>query len=297
MEPDLRRRVEALLGGRVATASAVGGGYTPATRQSITLDDGRRAFVKAGTDPLTAGWLHSEWAVYDALRAPFQPTVLGWDPDDPPILVLEDLSREVWPPPWDEGRVAQVRSMLAGVHATPPPDFLPPARTTFPADAGWREVARDPVPFLSLGLASRPWLDRALPRLLEAEAAGPIEGDALVHFDVRSDNLCLRAGGALLVDWNIASIGDPTLDVAFWLPSLEAEGGPSPEAILPEAPEAAAVVAGFFAARAGLPVIPHAPRVRTVQRSQLGTALPWAVRALGLPPLDGSPGPASARPG
>ena len=38
------------------------------------------------------------------------------------------------------------------------------------------------------------------------------------------------------------------------------------------------------AARAGLPGISDAPRVRLVQRQQLQTALPWAARALGLPP-------------
>jgi len=43
--------------------------------------------------------------------------------------------------------------------------------------------------------------------------------------------------------------------------------------------------AGFFAARAGLPEISDAPQVRTVQRQQLETALPWAARALDLPPL------------
>jgi hypothetical protein len=69
------------------------------------------------------------------------------------------------------------------------------------------------------------------------------------------------------------------------LPSLHYEGGPPPEAILPGAPEVAAWVAGFFAARAGLPIIPDAPAVRRVQREQLSTALPWAQRALGLAAL------------
>jgi hypothetical protein len=46
----------------------------------------------------------------------------------------------------------------------------------------------------------------------------------------------------------------------------------------------AALVSGFFAARAGLPVIPQAPRVREVQRVQLAAALPWAARVLDLPP-------------
>ena len=49
----------------------------------------------------------------------------------------------------------------------------------------------------------------------------------------------------------------------------------------------AAVISGFFAERAGKPVIPTAPRVRVVQTQQLRTALPWAARALGLPALDG----------
>ncbi|MGH3031166.1 MAG: hypothetical protein ACRDNE_10445 [Gaiellaceae bacterium] len=76
--------------------------------------------------------------------------------------------------------------------------------------------------------------------------------------------------------------------MAAWLPSLEAEGGPPPEALLPEAPEAAAFMSGFFAARAGLPPIPTAPHVREIQLAQLLTALPWAARALGLPPPQAS---------
>lgn len=76
------------------------------------------------------------------------------------------------------------------------------------------------------------------------------------------------------------------MDIAAWPPSLEAEGGPPPERILPGEPEAAALVSGFFAARAGLPAPTTAPRVRTVQLAQLRTALPWATRELDLPPPD-----------
>ena len=48
-----------------------------------------------------------------------------------------------------------------------------------------------------------------------------------------------------------------------------------------------ALVAGFFASRAGLPIIPEAPRLREVQRVQLEAALPWAAWALGLSAPDG----------
>jgi hypothetical protein len=52
-----------------------------------------------------------------------------------------------------------------------------------------------------------------------------LAGDALVHVDVRSDNVCFRDGHALIVDWVAAGIANPDLDVAAWLPSLAAEGG------------------------------------------------------------------------
>ena len=68
---------------------------------------------------------------------------------------------------------------------------------------------------------------------------------------------------------------------------VHAEGGPPPEAILPDAPALAAWVAGFFCAYAGEPPIPEAPHVRPLQLQQARTALPWAARALGLPPPEG----------
>jgi len=91
----------------------------------------------------------------------------------------------------------------------------------------------------------------------------------------------------VFIDWNHACSANPRLDLGAWLPSLAWEGGPAPERILPDAPEVAAWISGFFASRAGLPQIPDAPYVRKVQREQLSTALPWALRALGLPPLPG----------
>jgi hypothetical protein len=104
---------------------------------------------------------------------------------------------------------------------------------------------------------------------------------------LRSDNICLTESRAIFVDWNLACLSNPKLDLGFWLPSLAYEGGPEPETILPDAPEIAAWVAGFFAARAGRPEIHDAPRVRLVQRQQLETALPWAVRSLDLPRIVG----------
>jgi hypothetical protein len=102
---------------------------------------------------------------------------------------------------------------------------------------------------------------------------------------LRSDNLCLTPKGVKLIDWAEACRSAADVDLGFFLPSLAHEGGPEPDTIQPGRPDIAAVVSGFFAARAGLPDVPKAPFVRRVQREQLGTALPWAIRALGLPPV------------
>ena len=124
--------------------------------------------------------------------------------------------------------------------------------------------------------------------MLSAASAGAhVDGDRLLHFDVRSDNLCFRDGRAVLIDWNFACVGEPVFDVAAWLPSLHAEGGPPPEQVLETSDEVAAIaslLAGYFGWRGAHPGIPQAPHVRPLQRRQASTALPWAARALGLPP-------------
>src|SRR5215204_1997175 len=75
---------------------------------------------------------------------------------------------------------------------------------------------------------------------------------------------------------------NPDLDLAGWAASLHLEGGPPPHELLPGAGGLAAVLAGFFASRAGLPPPPTAPGVRAFQLAQGRVAIPWALRELGL---------------
>ena len=283
LTPLERARAEAVLGWRPSIWRPVFGGYTPARRYAVA-DGERRAFVKVASNRVTARMLRSEARAYGAARGPFMPRFIGWADDaETPLLAIEDLSDAVWPPPWTTAQIDQALAAIEAMHAmrVDLPTLLELDRGV--AD-GWRAVARDNAPFLSLGVASQSWLETALPALVEAEARCPVEGDALAHYDLRSDNICFAASGVKFVDWAAAARGNPALDLGFWLPSLELEGGPPPEAILPGHPEVAALISGYFAARAGLPIIPSAPRVRDIQRAQLATALPWAVRALGLPP-------------
>jgi hypothetical protein len=289
--PDDVDRIERALGWRPTAfrpATAERGPSATAARWIVADHDGpgvgrRSAFVKIGATDLTADWTRTEYRNYRSLRGWFLPDVLGFDDDgERPVLALEDLSAADWPPPWTDERVAAVRDALAAIRATRPPDHL--IRRNVDAGADWQAVAAEPAPFLALGLCTRAWLDAALPALIAAAASAPLAGEALVHLDIRSDNLCIRDGRAIVIDWNHAVVANPDLDVAFWLPSLHAEGGPTPESILPDAHELAAWVAGFFCAGAGNAPIVEAPHVRPLQLKQSRTALPWAARALGLPP-------------
>lgn len=284
--PDDVDRMERALGWRPTAFRLAPVDRGPASRWIVAADaagGGRRsAFVKIGATSLTAHWTRTEARNYQGLHGWFLPELLGYDDDGVrPALAIEDLSDADWPPPWDDARIAAVLDGLAAIHATPPPVSLAPVATDSGAD--WRSVAADPALFLSVGLCSERWLEAALPALIDAASSAPLTGSALVHLDIRSDNLCFREGRVVVIDWNHATVANPDLDVAFWLPSLQSEGGPPPEAILPDAPGLAAWVAGFFSARAGMPQPPNAPHVRPLQLTQARTALPWAARALGLP--------------
>lgn len=278
-------RMERALGWRPTRFRRAGEGRgASGTAARWIVGDGRvSAFVKVGATDLTAAWTRAEHRNYMALEGWFLPRVLGFDDDGVrPVLAVEDLSEADWPPPWSDGGVAAVLDALSAVSRTTVPEHLLDRAPEL--GGGWADVAGNPAAFLGLGLCSPSWLDAHLGSLVAASADAPVSGTSLLHLDVRSDNLCLRGGRALLVDWNAAAVGNAALDVAFWLPSLSAEGGPAPEAILPSSPALAALVAGFFCSRAGGDVIPEAPHVRPLQLQQARIALPWAARALDLPP-------------
>jgi hypothetical protein len=278
--------VAAALGGAPARRERVAsGGYGRNTAHwRVELRDGRRAFLKVALDDVSAEWLRQEWAVYSAVTGTFMPELLGWaDEGSGTVLAIEDLGDAYWPPPWSAEQVDTVLATLAVVAETPPPAGLPALADLRGRLDGWPDVAADPEPLLATGVCSRTWLEAALPSLLEASAACRLDGSDFLHLDVRSDNLCFADGDLRLVDWNLACVGNGLLDVVAWLPSLRLEGGPEPWELVGDSGGLAALIAGFFASRAGLPPPPTAPTVRAFQRRQAEVALPWAARELGLP--------------
>jgi len=282
-KPEAVTRAERLLGSDAESWTRVETrGYAANEHWTVVLRNGTRAFLKhAAPVAPCPQWLRDEERVYAAVAGPFMPELLAWEDADRPLLVLEDLSGARWTPPWEDGDVDAVLSALETLWSSPARAPLPSLEDR--RIPSWEHVAEDPAPFLSLGVADEHWLEAALPTLVEATERTPLAGDAVLHCDVRSDNLCIREGHGVLFDWNHACLGNPAADLAYWLPSLHLEGGPQPDEVTDAGNDFAAYVSGFFASRAGLPPPEGAPTVRAFQLAQLRVALPWACRVHAVP--------------
>jgi hypothetical protein len=284
---DDEERIAIATGARPLALDAVVGHGAPSHRRwRVRYDDRPPAFAKIAAFDYTAEWLRTEHANYEALAGqPYLSPVLGWHDDgEHPALVIEDLSDAIWPPPWTTERIDAVLDSLSAIQATPPPASIAGEfGALFDIHEGWDPMRADPSGALALGVFSRRWFEAYADTLAAAAGSADLGGDALLHGDVRSDNLCLRGGRAMLVDWNWACRGASTLDVLSWLPSLNHEGGPEPWALMPGHGTHAALLAGFFLEHAGREPIPQAPHVRQLQLDQGVVALRWACYELGIP--------------
>lgn len=280
-------RITLATGKRPTLLEPVAGHGAPSHRRwRVVFDDRPPAFAKVAAFDYVADWLRLEYRSYQALDGMrYLPALLGWyDDGDSPVLVIEDLSDATWPPPWSTEGVDAVLQALADVQATTTPTGIEDAfGALFDIHEGWDPMRADPTVALKLGVFDLLWFERYADDFARAAAMAELDGNALLHGDVRSDNLCLRNGRAVLIDWNWACVGAPELDLAAWLPSLHHEGGPEPWMLLPDAGPLAALLAGFFLEHAGRPAIPQAPHVRRLQLDQGVVALRWACRELGIP--------------
>jgi hypothetical protein len=290
MDQRLHNATVATLGSKPLTWARIQQGYAGYDRFRLELADGRSVFLKAAVNESTATWLRREWLAYEHACGPYMPVPLGFHDELYPVLFLEDLSGCFTAPPWNANKVVTVIAALDELADYDAPTELP-ALETQEWISGWDVVARDLAAFLSLGLCSPAWLERNLPYLIAASYSAPLAGSALVHADVRSDNIAFKDGQALFVDWSWASRGNELVDVVTWAPTLAAEGGPRPEDILPPGTpgvgEIAIVMAGLWASQAGTPAPTYAPKVRILQKKHLQVSLPWALRELEFEPLDG----------
>jgi hypothetical protein len=285
---ELIAQVSELLRSPIVAADVAWAGFTPSATFVIRTGNGRKFFCK-GTHPglNDAGKkaFVRESAIYKGLTelGAFGPAFIGaaehgeWQ-----MLVLDFVERTHDVPPWTDETFRVAIEMLARFHRSMPSHartILDDAENSslatglYAARPGWRQLAeseQDRDGLLALfaeRAAASKWLYRNLDDFVALETqAKNLDGPrSWIHLDVRSDNLIFtNRREPILVDWPFLSYGSVLLDVAFFLPSVAGEGGPPPQGGLAVYEDAArtrfddhhvrvtaALVAGFFAARAG----------------------------------------------
>jgi hypothetical protein len=286
--PDhVRDFVEAQLGSAVAQARTQIGGFSPGAAARLRLEDGRRAFVKAvGTalNPDSPG-LHrreglSLGLLPDSIPAP---RLLGMlDDGDWVALVMEDVEGRTPSLPWRAADVTAVSDALVAVAEATTPAGLAPFADTVQMLGAWDQVAEDGTG-VDEDLLAR--LDEM--RELSAYARAATAGDAIVHWDVRADNVLIRAdGSAVLLDWAWTCRGARWLDLFVLAFDFAVQGGPDPDALLSEHPltrdvpvdhfrAMVGVLLGLFAERSRAPAPPGLPTIRAWQKHCLAATRRW----------------------
>lgn len=279
MRPSVEQHaeLEKALGARITGFSPVQRGHSEAGRWIITLADGSSAFLKVGVDEPTREGIALEAFTYESLRLPGVPRVRAYVELGFGCLALEDLSKATWPPPWSEQAIADAFDLLARLAmVNPPADHrlgrLEQRRALL---MGWEDIARTPSDFLDLGLRPPRWLDACLPRLTRLESVAQLDGQHVVHRDLRSDNVCFVGSECRFVDWAGTEIGNWRFDCVALMISIHADAPTSDVLRYLESEDAAllALQAGFLASRTGRPDPYPGSGVREMQRSQLRGAL------------------------
>jgi hypothetical protein len=284
LPPALRARVEERLGSPVVEAVSQGGGFTPGFASVLVCADGSRHFVKAASVAAQRMFAASyrEEARKLGLLPPTAPAPrLLWSLDDEWVVMeVEYVESRAPSRPWRADELDRCLDALEVVakELTPAPgglDLDPMAVEHRDWPAYWDHVR-----------AARPGPHADEAAALAATFGEAVDGDTLVHGDLRDDNVLLTPDGRVLFcDWNWPVVG------ADWLDSLMMLIGPrgdglDVEAVIAERPllrhvptdhidRVLALVCGYFLKSADDPVPPTSPYVREVQRWQGEVVWDW----------------------
>ncbi len=313
----VRSAVDAALGSPIVATRDQPGGFSPGVAARARLADGTGAFLKAvspAQNPQACRIQRREAEVAGLLPPTVPaPRVRHLHDDGTWVVLVLDLVDGHQPDePWRPGELARVLDAIGRFHADHDPivvEGLQSAQARHGAVFdGWRRLAAgdgDPG-------AYGPDVAAAVPALagIEATWADAAAGRALLHADLRADNLLLGddvgpGRGVTLVDWPWACTGAPVLDLAMFLPSVGLGGGPGIAEVVeahhlltgpgpggrtrPGAHDrdafraVLAAVAGFFVRHSLDPAPPGLPRLRAFQRAQAEVALAWLLPRVSRP--------------
>lgn len=306
--------VAELLGSSVVDAVSQPGGFSPGSADIVTCADGRRVFVKTATSDVNPEVVPIHRS--EAAKAAVLPSVVpaprflgSADGDGWTVLTFELVDGRHPAVPWRDHELCAVLDALAATARAPlsaeARAVIPPIHTGLrPLAESWKELLAEPDPVVvplteadGVTLADAEdveWAVRHAARWIAMADRGVelAAGDALVHFDVRADNVLLTpAGDAVLIDWPWALLGapwvdavmllvdvryrDPGLDVIAAMDSHEAFEGADAATIA----AIVAPMAGFLLEKGRRPDPPGLPTLRRFQRLQ-GAAASRLLREL-----------------
>jgi hypothetical protein len=299
--PDhVRAALEEQLGATVVHTSNEAAGYSPSFAARCRLADGRRVFVKAVSadqNDRSPVMLRHEIHVTRGLPSgvPAPRLVHAFDDRHWVAAVFDEIDGRAPHEPWGTAELAAVLAAvdrLAPVLDPCPVAGVGPIEDTFGRQLqAWRTLAGAPRVPAWLDVWSAANLDRLAG--IEAGWADAARGDALVHFDIRADNVLIGSGDEVwFVDWANATRAASWVDTVLMLPSVALQSGPDPPTALgmtsvPRRADADAVtafvvaIAGYFTYNGSLPPPPGLPMLRAFQAAQGEVARAWLRDRLG----------------
>ena len=231
----VRASIAGELGGPVTLVRPAGGGFTPGFAAVLGSDNGARVFAKAAaaSDSFIFPSYRREAQVVPLMPAGMpMPALRSTDlvaveDMDWQVLVYEAVEGRMPGQPWTEADVAVVEAACVSA-----------ARllTRFPRSEGGTPVAEDlaglPSQFRPVAEGgAAPWFLPGLTRdeAREFQAAlelGPeaLAGEAVIHGDLRADNILVLPERALFCDWNFLGTGAAWIDWVGLLPYVRADG-------------------------------------------------------------------------
>jgi hypothetical protein len=289
--PDsVRQRVEAGCGSAVKAATSVTSGFTPGFASVLTLDSGHQVFIKAAgrIDDERHGWpitgsyreeARKRAALPDDLPAPR----LLWSDDDGDWIVngFEYIDGHLPRRPWYSTEldivVATLTDMAELLDPAPAGLELSPAADFF-----------ENMPESAAAVRERDGWSPELDRLIELATQYPQRagGSAVVHFDVRDDNILITGDDrALICDWNWPRRGASWLDLIGLLFSVHGDGLDADEIVRtnsltrdvePQSIDAfLAALWLYFTTQGDQPAPEFSPHLREFQRLQGDWVLSW----------------------
>jgi hypothetical protein len=296
----VRERIATELGGEPVDIRMAGGGFSSGFAARVRAESGAQLFVKAAgsANPFTFAACRQEARVNPALPAgvPVPRLEFAADAEDWVVLGFEAVDGRAPTLPLAPGDLKLMLDAWAAAAAPlapAPQQLLDLGVSAVPIDENLRLFARvaagdaDPFP-LPPSLKGR--IDALAD--LESHIDDALTADAVLHFDLRPDNMIVGEDRAWICDWNWVQVHSQWFDTVCFLIAAHGDGHDA-EALFWSHPTAAGVtpeqldtglaaITGYYLSRSVEPPIPDAsPYMRAHQRWNGLAAAEWLAQRRG----------------